>query len=204
MKRRKSKGSIEVIYGPMFSGKTTELLRRLRKEAQKGRHCHAFKPSIDSRYSTDEIVSHDGNRLSCSLVEYPKQLVMLVGSQIDVVGVDEAHFMNGHDLSVAVKVLAKNSRRIILAGLDTDYCRSPFDWIAKLGQQTQKTALTASCAICGEPARFSQRLDIRETLSKPLARLVIGGPETYEPRCGKCHRIPAISSLEESFTNGFQ
>ena len=189
MAGRQRTGGIEVVFGPMFSGKTTELLRRLQEAGQAGLKYQAFKPAQDYRYASDQLVTHDGHKLACIPVLTPLQVLKHVNPNTDLVGIDEVHmFKQPGELAQVAKLLAKREKRIILVGVDTDKYRVPFAWLNSLGTGIERTHLSATCARCGRPAYYSQRLDTDQTFSTRRARIEVGGPEKYEPRCARCHR----------------
>lgn len=169
-------GWIEVICGAMFSGKTEELIRRLRRARIARQHVEIFKPSIDTRYSETEVVSHDETAIPSTPVDTPAQ-ILLMTSNADVVGIDEAHFF-GPGLLEVVQQLAGQGKRVIVAGLDQDYLGNPFEPIPQLLAVAEYvTKLHAVCMVCGAPANHSQRLvpDGR--------RVLVGAKGAYEPRC---------------------
>ncbi len=169
-------GWIEVICGSMFSGKTEELIRRLRRARIARQHVEIFKPSIDTRYSETEVVSHDETAIPSTPVDTPSQIILLA-SHADVVGIDEAHFF-GPGLLEVVQQLAGQGKRVIVAGLDQDYLGHPFEPIPQLLAVAEYvTKLHAVCMVCGAPANHSQRL------VPDGQRLLVGAKESYEPRC---------------------
>jgi len=175
----RSTGWIEVICGSMFSGKTEELIRRLRRSRFARQQTEVFKPSLDARYSEDEVVSHDENTVPTTPVDTAAQ-ILLMTSEADVVGIDEAQFFD-NELVEVCQQLANDGRRVIVAGLDTDYRAEPFDPIPQLMAVAEHvTKLHAVCVECGAPANHSQRIVPGED------RVLVGATEAYEPRCRKC------------------
>jgi len=176
-------GWIEVICGSMFSGKTEELIRRLRR-AQIARHKVAiFKPKIDVRYSDDYIVSHNQQRIPSIAVEKASDILQYV-SQAQVLGIDEAQFFDNTLVDVC-RQLANSGRRVIVAGLDKDYRGVPFEPIPQLLCEAEYITKTlAICVKCGNPANFTQRL------TKSSERVLLGATDTYEARCRKCYEKP--------------
>ena len=167
----------------MFAGKTTELIRRLEEARAAGRSVAAIKPVTDDRYSTDELVTHDGQRWKARGMTHPKQLARLAGDA-EVVGLDEAHFFDATLASIC-RTQADRVRRIIVAGVYLDHRGRPFDTVEQLTRQADNvTELFARCAVCGGRAMHSQRMVEAE------ARIVVGGAGTYEPRCAKCFEPP--------------
>ena len=172
-------GWVEVICGSMFCGKTEELLRRLRRARIANLNVIAFKPKIDDRYSKNMIVSHDKNSLNSIAIEDEKTLFYL-GSDYDVVGVDEAQFFS-NDLVNTCKELAKNKTRVIIAGLDTDYKGLPFGPMPLIMCDSDYLdKLTAICMQCGKDATYTQRI------TRQTQQVVIGENDTYEARCRNC------------------
>ncbi|MCO4291778.1 thymidine kinase [Solitalea sp. MAHUQ-68] len=176
------RGSIEVICGPMFSGKTEELLRRLRRAQIAKLKVEIFKPSTDTRYDATAVVSHDLNSIQSTPIETSSS-ILLLGSNTQVVGIDEAQFFDD-ELPVVCEALANKGVRIIVAGLDMDYTGKPFGPIPKLMAIAEfVTKITAVCMVCGAPASRSYRLAAgRETV-------LLGEKESYEPRCRVCFNL---------------
>lgn len=165
----------------MFSGKTEELIRRLKRARIARQHVEIFKPSIDTRFSEDEVVSHDENALSSNPVTTASQILLLVGDA-DVVGIDEGQFFD-NDLVDVCQMLARQGRRVIVAGLDQDYTGRPFEPMPQIMAIAEYvTKLHAVCVVCGAPANHSQRLTADE------AQVLLGAREAYEPRCRQCFR----------------
>ncbi len=186
-------GRIEVICGSMFSGKSEELIRRLRRAVIAKQKVQAFKPEIDDRYSPDDIVSHDDRRVECRKVRAAAEIPALVDEDTRVVGIDEAQFFS-EDLVDVCERLAGEGRRVIVAGLDQDYRGKPFEPIPQLLALAESITKTmAVCMVCGEPANRTQRLIDSDE------RIVVGAGEAYEPRCRRCFRPPG-SGLDERLT----
>ena len=177
--RDRKTGWIEVICGSMFSGKTEELIRRLRRARIARQKTAVFKPSLDARYSEEEVVSHDENTVPTTPVDTASQ-ILLMGGEADVIGIDEAQFFDD-ELPSVCQELANSGRRVIVAGLDTDYRAEPFDPIPQLMAVAEHvTKLHAVCVVCGAPANYSQRIVPGED------RVLVGATEAYEPRCRQC------------------
>lgn len=173
-------GWIEVICGSMFSGKTEELIRRLRRAQIAKLRVQVFKPIIDARYSKDHIASHSAQRLEAKVIRSAEEILSLVEKDTQVVGIDEAQFFN-HDLIDVCQTLANRGLRVIVAGLDQDYRGVPFEPIPQLLAIAEYiTKNTAICVVCGNPASRSQRI-IPEG-----DRVVVGAQEAYEARCRIC------------------
>jgi thymidine kinase len=175
-----NKGWIEVVCGSMFSGKTEELIRRLRRAQIAGKKVEIFKPCIDVRYHESDVVSHNNNAIRSTPVEH-SQNILLLASGNDVVGIDEAQFLDD-SLPDVCEQLAKAGTRVIIAGLDMDFEGKPFGPIpALLAIADHITKVHAICVRCGDIAHFSYRLHESE------ARVLLGEKESYEPRCRSCY-----------------
>jgi len=174
-----SKGWIEVVCGSMFSGKTEELIRRLRRAQIANQRVEIFKPSLDKRYDEFDIVSHDDRRIRSTPVGNSHN-ILLLSTDVDVVGIDEAQFFD-IDLSDVASQLASKGIRVIVAGLDMDYTGKPFGPIpALLAKAEYITKLHAICAACGDIANFSHRRAGIED------QILLGEKDVYEPRCRSC------------------
>jgi thymidine kinase len=176
-------GWIEVIAGCMFSGKTEELIRRLRR-AQIARQTVAiFKPRIDTRYSTTQIVSHSDLKLEALVVEKPSEILALA-KDAQVVGIDEGQFFD-MTLVETVERLANDGKRVVIAGLDQDYLGKPFEPMPQLLAVAEYITKTlAICMLCGNPADRTQRI------SDSSARVLVGAKDAYEARCRRCFHPP--------------
>jgi thymidine kinase len=185
-------GYLEVICGSMFSGKSEELIRRVRRVMIAKKRVAVFKPSIDNRYSAQKVNSHDGNSLEAQLIEvdHCTGIPDIVQSMdADVVAIDEAQFF-GNEIVEAVRILIESNKRVIIAGLDLDFAGRPFGpmpVLMALADDVQK--LKAICVKCGEPAFYTQRLIDGRPASAHDALIVIGGKESYEARCRACHEV---------------
>jgi thymidine kinase len=174
------RGTIEVITGSMFSGKTEELIRRLRRAQFAGLKVEIFKPSLDRRYSEDRVVSHDDKSIVSTPVDNASSILLLAG-EVDVVGIDEAQFFDGSIVEVCNK-LADNGVRIVIAGLDMDFMGNPFGSIpALLSIAEYITKVHAICMRCGSLALFSFRKSEEEQV------VVLGEKDKYEPLCRECY-----------------
>ncbi len=175
----KNPGWIEIICGSMFSGKTEELIRRLKRAQFANQKVEIFKPMIDIRYSENEVVSHDANAIRSTPVESSGNILLLTG-EVDVVGIDEAQFFDMHIVEVC-KTLADRGVRVIVAGLDMDYLGKPFGPMPYLMSMAEYvTKVHAICMRCGNLAHHSHRLTANDKL------VVLGEKDTYEPICRHC------------------
>ena len=176
-------GWIEVICGSMFSGKTEELIRRLRRAQIAQMPTIIFKPRIDSRYSDSHIVSHNQIKLESHLVNTPQDILPLA-ENVRVVAIDEAQFFDDSILDVC-KILASQGKRVVVAGLDTDYRGVPFGPMPQLMCEADYLdKLRAICVQCGNPATYTQRT------SADAGQVVIGELDKYEARCRNCYEMP--------------
>ena len=185
-------GWIEVICGPMFSGKSEELIRRLRRSMIARKRVQVFKPVIDTRYSEDEIVSHGDLRMKSEVVGGGAEILDRIDWRSEVIGVDEANFM-GPALVDAAQRLADSGKQVIIAGLDTDYLGRPFAPVPELLAHAESITKTlAICVRCGNPAKHTQRLRGSEEL------IVVGAADMYEARCRRCFEpgIPKQAEME--------
>ena len=183
-------GSIEVITGSMFCGKTDELIRRLRRATIARQKVQVFKPVIDDRYAVEKVTSHAGSEYAAlpiqSAVEIPERL----DEATTVVAIDEAQFFDNGIVAIASD-LADQGKRVIVAGLDTDFRGEPFGPIPILMAQAERVdKLHAICMTCGEPASRTQRLIDGEPARYDEPVVVVGAAELYEARCRKHHKVP--------------
>jgi len=183
-------GWIEVICGPMFSGKSEELIRRLRRAMIARKRVEVFKPAIDNRYSDFEIVSHGDLRMHSQVVSGAAEIMDHLDWRAEVVGIDEANFMGPQLIEVAQR-LADSGKQVIVSGLDTDYLGRPFPPIPDLLAHAESITKTlAVCVRCGNPAKHTQRLRGSDEL------IVVGAADMYEPRCRRCFE-PGIPKQTE-------
>ena len=174
------KGSIEVITGSMFSGKTEELIRRLRRAQFAGLRVEIFKPSLDNRYSEIRVVSHDDKSIVSTPVDNPSA-ILLLATEVDVIGIDEAQFFDNSIVDVCNQ-LADDGIRILVAGLDMDFSGKPFGPIpALLAIAEYVTKVHAICMRCGNLAQYSFRK------SEEAKVVLLGKKDLYEPLCRNCY-----------------
>jgi thymidine kinase len=178
--RRKETGWIEVITGSMFSGKSEELIRRLRRAQIARQRVQIFKPRIDDRYGDDHVTSHSEMRIPSENVESSRALLDRVKPDTQVVGIDEGQFFD-IELPAVCNMLADQGRRVIVAGLDQDYLGKPFEPMPQLLAIAEYITKTlAICVVCGEPANHTQRL------VQSQERVLVGAHGAYEARCRAC------------------
>jgi len=180
VRHQPNQGWIEVIVGSMFSGKSEELIRRLRRAQIARQRVQIFKPALDTRYADDAIVSHSEMRISSRAVANSRALLQLVEDDTEVVGIDEGQFFD-QELPMVCNTLADQGKRVIVAGLDQDYLGKPFEPMPQLLAIAEYITKTlAICMVCGNPANHTQRL-------VPSGdRVLLGTQGTYEARCRAC------------------
>ncbi len=175
------RGSVEVIAGSMFSGKTEELIRRLRRAKFAGLKVEIFKPAVDTRYSEDMVVSHDEKSIMSTPVENASSILLLT-SGVEVVGIDEAQFFDNSLVEVCT-MLADNGMRVIVAGLDMDFSGRPFGPMPALMAVAEFVSkVHAICVRCGNLANYSHRKTKEEKV------VVLGEKDIYEPLCRSCYK----------------
>jgi len=175
-----NQGWIEVIVGSMFSGKSEELIRRLRRAQIARQKVQIFKPALDTRYAADHIVSHSEMRIPSCAVTDARTLLAEVQADTEVVGIDEGQFFDA-ELPMVCNALADQGKRVIVAGLDQDYLGKPFEPMPQLLAIAEYITKTlAICMVCGNPANHTQRLVASED------RVLLGTQGTYEARCRRC------------------
>lgn len=191
----KKPGWIEVICGSMFSGKTEELIRRLKRAQFANLKVEIYKPAVDVRYSEDQVVSHDFHSIPSTPIDSPASMLLL-SSDVDVVGIDEAQFFDDTIVEVA-QTLADRGIRVIIAGLDTDFSGKPFGPMPALmavAEDVQK--VHAICVKCGNLANHSHRLSKNDQL------VVLGEKDVYEPLCRHCYNEAIAKDSMDSHLRG--
>ena len=182
-------GSVEVITGSMFSGKTDEMIRRLRRAAIARQQIQVFKPVIDDRYSVDKVTSHAGSDFQATPVKDSREVLLHLQADTTVVGIDEAQFFDWRIAELADQ-LSRRGVRVIVAGLDTDFRGEPFGPMPVLMAQAERVdKLQAICMVCGEPASRTQRLINGEPAGYDDPVVVVGASELYEARCREHHLV---------------
>ena len=188
---RPNAGWIEVITGSMFSGKSEELIRRLRRAQIAKRKVQIFKPKIDNRFAEDHIISHSDMRIPSVNLSSSRELLAQVLPDTEVVGIDEGQFFDA-ELPAVCNALADRGKRVIVAGLDQDYLGKPFEPMPQLLAIAEYITKTrAICMVCGNPANHTQRLVVSSD------RVLLGAQGTYEARCRQCFD-PTLSREEET------
>ncbi len=184
-------GRIEVICGSMFSGKTEELIRRLKRARIARQRVEIFKPSIDTRYSDDDVVSHDSNSVSSTPVDSARS-ILLLSSEAEVIGIDEAQFFDESLVEVCTQ-LADSGKRVIVAGLDMDFQGIPFGPMPALCAVAEEvTKVHAICVRCGNLAYVSHRIVADKE------RVLLGEQDQYEPLCRCCYNKAVKGTANES------
>lgn len=185
-------GSIEVICGSMFSGKSEELIRRVRRAHFARLKVQVFKPAIDNRYSEDAVVSHNGTSVEAYPVSKSKEILELINEDTHCVAIDEVQFFD-EEVSSVVQQLADQGYRVICAGLDQDFRGIPFGPIPQLMAIAESvTKLQAICVACGSPASRTQRLINGRPAHANDPIILIGAEESYESRCRRCHQVEGL------------
>ena len=189
-------GWIEVICGSMFSGKSEELIRRLRRAQIARQRVQIFKPKIDARYSNDHIVSHSDQKMPSQVVSSAAEILERTDLRTEVVGIDEAQFFDKEIVTVCNR-LADMGKRVIAAGLDQDFMGRPFEPMPQLLSIAEYITKTlAICMRCGNPANHTQRLIASEE------RVVVGAADIYEARCRRCFEPIVTAAPEDRGTRG--
>ena len=182
-------GQIEVICGPMFAGKTEELIRRANRLEFAKKKYLVFKPCIDDRYSTTEIVSHSNYRKNSISITKSTEILPYITEDLDAVIIDEVQFFDKKIVNVA-EWIADKGIRVICGGLDCDFKGTPFDVVAQLLARAENIIkLTAICNVCGKPATRTQRIIDGKPAYFDDPIVLVGAKEAYEPRCRGCHTV---------------
>ena len=193
--RQPTQGWIEVIVGCMFSGKSEELIRRLRRAQIARQRVQTFKPTIDTRFSAQDIVSHSEMRIESAVVATSRMLLERVEPDTEVIGIDEGQFFD-LELPMICNTLADRGKRVIVAGLDQDYLGKPFEPMPQLLAIAEYITKThAICMVCGNPASHTQRL-------VPSGdRVLLGSQGLYEARCRACF-VPFVAAVLDKQASG--
>ena len=183
-------GWIEAVVGPMYSGKSEELIRRLRRAQIANQKIQVFKPSIDDRYSINEVSSHNGEKIKATVIQNSCEIYKFIDNDTQVIAIDEVQFLDEGIIHIC-KDLADKGLRVIAAGLDMDFRGEPFGstpFIMSIAEFVDK--LTAVCVKCGSPANRTQRLIEGRPASYNDPTILVGAKESYEARCRKHHEVP--------------
>lgn len=183
-------GYLEIITGGMFSGKSSELIRRVKRAQYAKKRIQLFKPVIDTRYSDNEIVSHDRHSLAAENVVSIENILQMVKPETDVVAIDELHFFNPDQTIRTVEALIMSGKKVIGAGLDMDFAGRPFGampYLMAIADEVDK--IKAICIRCGGKAYISQRLVNGRPASSTDQQIEVGGVERYEARCRRCWEL---------------
>lgn len=183
-------GWIEVICGPMFAGKTEELIRRVKRLEYAKQNILVFKPTIDNRYANNEVVSHNNSRTRSINISRAGEIMKYVDSETDVVAIDEVQFLDEEVVDI-VEFLADHGIRVIVSGLDRDFRGEPFSFMPKLLALAEEvTKLSAICVVCHTPATRTQRIVNGKPANYNDPIILVGAKDAYEARCRHCHQVP--------------
>jgi thymidine kinase len=186
----KDHGWIEVVVGPMYSGKSEELIRRIKRAKIAKQQVQVFKPVIDNRYSKTDVVSHDGVKTEAICLHRSSEILRLVKEETEVIAIDEAQFFDDGIIEVCQE-LADQGRRVVCAGLDMDFRGEPFGPMPELLSIAEFVdKIQAICVVCGNPATRTQRLIDGKPAGYSDPVVLVGAQEAYEARCRKCHIVP--------------
>ncbi|MGM0748037.1 MAG: thymidine kinase [Bacillota bacterium] len=186
----KQSGWLELICGSMFSGKSEELIRRVKRATYAKQEVRVFKPAIDNRYSEEAVVSHNGTSMTSYVIAAPAEIWNHISETTDVIAVDEVQFFDRMIIEV-LSSLADKGYRVIAAGLDMDFRGEPFGVVPDLMAMAETvTKLQAVCSVCGSPASRTQRLINGKPASYDDPIILVGASESYEARCRHHHEVP--------------
>ncbi|WP_353893188.1 thymidine kinase [Proteinivorax hydrogeniformans] len=186
----KNMGWIEVITGSMFSGKSEELIRRIKRARYGKKKIEVFKPKIDARYCRKSVVSHNGDKITATNIERASEINDFISEDAQVVAIDEIQFFDEEIIKVC-QSLADSGKRVIVAGLDMDFRGEPFGYTNLLMSMAEYVdKLQAICVVCGNPASRTQRLIEGRPASLSDPTILVGAKESYEARCRQCHEVP--------------
>ncbi|MCY8516894.1 thymidine kinase [Bacillus atrophaeus] len=186
----KQSGWLELICGSMFSGKSEELIRRVKRATYAKQEVRVFKPAIDNRYSEEAVVSHNGTSMTSHVIAAPAEIWNHISETTDVIAVDEVQFFDRMIIEV-LSSLADKGYRVIAAGLDMDFRGEPFGVVPDLMAVAETvTKLQAVCSVCGSPASRTQRLINGKPASYDDPIILVGASESYEARCRHHHEVP--------------
>jgi thymidine kinase len=186
------KGKIELICGPMFSGKSTELIRLVDRLTIAGEQCVIFKPKIDNRYTPDKVCTHSKIERGCVVIREPSEIVdyLKMHRDISVVAVDEAQFFD-NEITKVLESISNAGYDVLIAGLDKNFRGEPFGPMQELiclAEYVHK--LTAVCNVCGNDASYTQRIINGQPADYNSPTILVGEKDTYQARCRECHEVP--------------
>ncbi|ONI41822.1 thymidine kinase [Candidatus Epulonipiscium fishelsonii] len=182
-------GTLEVICGPMFSGKSEELIRRLQRTLYAKQTTIIFTPSIDTRYKANSISSHNGRTLKAVPIQNSSDMLKYIDEKTQVVGIDEVQFLSGNTIEIIMSIV-NQGKRVICAGLDKTFKGEGFGIVPELlALADDVTKLSSICMVCGNEATYTQRLIDNKPASYNDPIILIGASDSYEPRCRKCYTI---------------
>lgn len=192
---KQREGWIEVITGPMYAGKTEELIRRVKRLEYAKQNIIVFKPQIDNRYAADEVVSHNNSRTRSINISSAKEIMQYVNDDTDVVAIDEIQFLDEEAVQIC-EHLADSGIRVIVSGLDRNFRGEPFGFMPKLLALAEDvTKLSAICVICHTPATRTQRIVNGKPANYHDPIILVGAKDSYEARCRHCHEVPGRPSI---------
>ena len=192
---KQREGWIEVITGPMYAGKTEELIRRVKRLEFAKQNIIVFKPQIDDRYAKDEVVSHNNSRTRSINISKAKEIMTYVNDDTDVVAIDEIQFLDEESVAIC-EHLADTGIRVIASGLDRDFRGEPFGFMPKLLSLAEDvTKLSAICVVCHTPATRTQRIVNGKPANYHDPIILVGAKDSYEARCRHCHDVPGRPSI---------
>jgi thymidine kinase len=190
MRHSYSGGWVEIVCGSMFSGKTEEMIRRVRRARIARQQVQVFKPALDNRYELQKVSSHNGLHWQAVPVSNAREIMDRLEPETTVVAVDEAQFFDW-EIAQVCDLMAARGLRVILAGLDVDFRGEPFGPMPLLMAEAEEvTKLQAICVVCGAPASRTQRLIDGQPAAYDDPVILVGGSESYEARCRACHQVP--------------
>ncbi|MCL5998538.1 MAG: thymidine kinase [Chloroflexi bacterium] len=202
MKQQPNGGWIEVICGSMFSGKSEELIRRIKRAEIARQKVQVFKPRLDTRYGHDRVSSHSGIQLGAVAVSQAREILQLTEPDTNVVAIDEVQFFDW-EITDVCEMLAEHDKRVIAAGLDMDFRGEPFGpmpLLMALAEEVEK--LHAICMVCGAPATRTQRLIDGRPAAYEDPVILVGASESYQARCRQHHEVPRGGRTTPPFVNG--
>jgi len=195
---KQREGWIEVITGPMYAGKTEELIRRVKRLEYAEQNVIVFKPTIDDRYAADEVVSHNHTRTRSINITKAAEIMTYVEKDTDVVAIDEVQFLDEEAVAIC-EYLADHGIRVIVSGLDRDFRGEPFSFMPRLLSLAEEvTKLTAICVCCHTPATRTQRIVNGKPANYTDPIILVGAKDSYEARCRHCHEVPGRPAVYDA------